>query len=228
MMERSRRAWRKPGPDQWRRWALSALLVLLFAALLLPSPARKTEEAAAEPVQTTEEMPAEPPAQSEGLPLTPVSTELTMPAEAGAETETTPVPESGEEISLAAAFLSPDLQRGRGYGFAYNSVYADYRLHAGQDFLGELGMTVLVPWDCTVSAISRSSADDRLLVLDFGGGYRGTFWGVEPRADLAEGMALSAGETLGTLTEPPAFEQDMPPHVHLELYLDGKSIGPEL
>lgn len=113
----------------------------------------------------------------------------------------------------------------RAFGFGYDESFGDYRFHNGADWQAAEGAPVLaalpgevtgLPNDAVYGAGVEIRCGEKLVLL-----YRG----LEP-GDLQVGSAVAAGDVLGQVAVSPVFEDAYPPHLHLEIRLDGAPVDP--
>lgn len=113
----------------------------------------------------------------------------------------------------------------RAFGFGYDESFGDYRFHNGVDWQAAEGAPVLAALPGEVTALPKDAAygagveircGEKLVLL-----YRGLVPG-----DLQLGSTVAAGDVLGQVAASPVFEDAYPPHLHLEIRLDGAPVDP--
>lgn len=114
----------------------------------------------------------------------------------------------------------------RAYGYGFDESFGDYRLHRGIDWQAEEGSAVLAVTDGKIAGLTDDNVYGRGVVLARGDKLQFIYYGLQPAAGLAEGDSVTAGDKLGEVCEPPLFEDGYPPHLHLEIWLDGKVVDP--
>lgn len=112
----------------------------------------------------------------------------------------------------------------RGFGYGYDAAFDDYRFHGAVDLAGSLGAAVLAPLAGTVKEISDDSFLGQSIVLEHDGKLESAYFGLTVQPRLQKGQQVIAGEKLGELCAPPPFEDELAPHLHWELTLDGEPL----
>lgn len=114
----------------------------------------------------------------------------------------------------------------RSFGYGYDESFGDYRFHNGVDWQAEEGAAVLAAVDGKVAALTQDAVYGDGVVLKCGEKLELTYYGLKPAADLTVEKAVKAGDTLGQIAPAPLFEDSYPPHLHLEIRLDGEVVDP--
>ena len=197
-------------------------------------PQVKTDEiseqpsASSEPVLTNKnaETKAEPSGSKPSNADTNVNTEnnTTVP-----ETEKTITDSEDEDIDIT--FLWPvdgDILLGYSPESAIYDVTLDqYRTNDNVCISAEVGDEVKASADGVVSEIVRDDLLGNYVVIDHENGWKTTY------SQLAEincsvGEAVSAGEIIGSVSEPSIYSEAMGPHVEFMVTLDDVSVNPEV
>lgn len=105
----------------------------------------------------------------------------------------------------------------------YSDTMGDWRLHTGVDFAGKEGQKVKAMARGTIASVTEDSIWGKKVVIDHGVGVESHYYGVHSK--LEEGDTVEAGSLIGTLAEIPC-ELAQSPHLHLEVYVDGKPVDP--
>lgn len=105
----------------------------------------------------------------------------------------------------------------------YCETMKDWRLHLGTDFAGEEGQTVKAVTRGTVIAVKNDPLWGGVVEIDHGVGVITRYCGV--KATVKKGDVLEMGESIGDLQTIPC-ECAQPPHLHLEMIVDGQPIDP--
>lgn len=107
-----------------------------------------------------------------------------------------------------------------------SKTFGDWRTHAGVDIAAELGDTVSVIADGTVSAIIDDPMMGKTVVVNHANGYASTYSNLESEVLCAVGDELKLGDSIGTVGNTAVAELLEPTHLHLELTLDQEQIDP--
>ena len=105
----------------------------------------------------------------------------------------------------------------------YSETMGDWRLHTGVDFAGEEGQKVKAMARGTIASVTDDSIWGKKVVIDHGVGVESHYYGVLSKVE--EGDTVDVGTLIGTLAEIPC-ESAQSPHLHLEVYVDGKPVDP--
>lgn len=142
-------------------------------------------------------------------------------------------PSQKEELNVDISQTGPQqLQQpasgtwNRLYGYGYDDTWQDYRFHQGVDMELPQGSDVSAVGTGTVLAVRQDPVQGTLVDLDLGGGMVATYGGLEPRQGLAAGDQLTAGEVIGSVAASPVDEAGQPPHIHLEIQVNGTVSDP--
>lgn len=108
----------------------------------------------------------------------------------------------------------------------YMPTLARYETHAGVDIAGETGTPVAAPMSGTVSAVGEDALWGGSITITHPDGLESTICGVKVNNALKNGLAVRAGETIGTLSGEIAYEAQEGAHIHWALRRDGKPIDP--
>ncbi len=101
----------------------------------------------------------------------------------------------------------------------YNQTLDTYRAHTAIDFDGEDGQSVRPFANGTVSAVEEDALWGGCVTVDHGAGILTVYRGISPTVEV--GDELTTDDRVGILADVPC-ETDLGPHLHFELYKDGK------
>lgn len=107
-----------------------------------------------------------------------------------------------------------------------SKTFGDWRTHAGVDLAAELGATVSVIADGTVSAIVEDPMMGQTVVVEHANGYASAYSNLDTNVLCAVGDQLKLGDVIGTVGNTAVAELLEPSHLHLELTLDQEKIDP--
>ena len=99
----------------------------------------------------------------------------------------------------------------------------DWRLHYGADFAGEEGQSVKAMAPGTVVSVENDALWGGVIEIDHGLGVVSRYCGAKPIVKV--GDAVEGGAPIGDLQTVPC-ECAQPPHLHLEMLVDGFPIDP--
>ncbi len=101
----------------------------------------------------------------------------------------------------------------------------DWRTHAGIDIEANVGDDVYLCEDGVVEKIYRNNLGGCILV-DHENGYKSLYACLGETNLVAEGDRLICGETIGRVGDTAVGDITKTPHVHFEMYHEGKAINP--
>ena len=193
------------------------------------------------PVQTQDPvtLPDEQPALNipDQMPTRPVQkpVEITVPDES--ETVAVPEPEPAEEVrapereqTVPAVFTWPvkgEILR----GFSVETLLpdptmGDWRTHAGLDVAAKLGTRVLCMTRGTVAEVWEDDALGTSIRVEHGDGLESVYANLSPEPTVKVGDSMDIGAILGAVGTTADAEIGMQPHLHLEVFRDGKQVDP--
>lgn len=97
--------------------------------------------------------------------------------------------------------------------------------HEGVDLAAERGEAVKAALDGTVSRTYRDLKWGGVVEIDHGDGVTTRYCALKWPAEVAQGDAVLAGQTIGKVGSA-AMECEDEPHVHLEMTIDGQIVNP--
>jgi murein DD-endopeptidase MepM/ murein hydrolase activator NlpD len=112
-------------------------------------------------------------------------------------------------------------------GFFYNTTLNCFYEHVGIDLSADAGTMIYAVADGTIESIYSG---DRLcgtqIVIDHGDGVKSVYNFVEPQEGLKAGDVVKQGQLIATVAEATGGEYKDGAHLHLEMYVDQKSVDP--
>ncbi len=135
-------------------------------------------------------------------------------------TTTTAPATTTEAASLFALPLSNKVLTPYSEEPLYNETLDTYRAHTAIDFDGEEGQRVRPFASGVVTAVEQDALWGSCVTVDHGAGVISVYRGITPSVEV--GDELTTDESLGALADVPC-ESDLGPHLHFELYKDGKA-----
>jgi len=216
-------------PAAWRSVVLTACVILLCAVIAVVITLLSGADKPAQPPVYTDPAGSEP--ETDPAPPTtsrpPVTTDrpvdLPTPPEADPSLPTvTPIVWS---MPLEDAVLSKghDLQNQ-----VYSQTMNDYRVHCGVDLQTVTGADVLAVADGVVENIYVDPFEGTCLRIGHRDGYVSVYKNLAPALleGLKEGDSVQGGQTLGSVGESAIIEISDEPHLHLEMFCDGRAVDP--
>lgn len=109
---------------------------------------------------------------------------------------------------------------------AYNPTLNIYTGHLAIDFAADEGASVVAVYGGTVESVVTSYLTGTSVTIDHGNGLKTVYNSIEPAETLAEGSAVKQGDVLGTVSTNNKQEYKSGPHLHFEVYENGKKTDP--
>lgn len=106
----------------------------------------------------------------------------------------------------------------------YSATYDDMRLHTGVDILCDAGTKVKSAAVGIVKSVVEDANYGKVITIDHEGGITIKYCGMDD-IYFNEGDSVAAGEVIGTTGNIPCECVDNP-HIHIEVYVNGKSTSP--
>jgi murein DD-endopeptidase MepM/ murein hydrolase activator NlpD len=112
-------------------------------------------------------------------------------------------------------------------GFFYNATLDCFYEHVGMDLSATAGTAVYAVADGTIESVySGDRLSGTQIVVDHGDGVKTVYGFVEPQEGLKAGDAVKQGQIIATVAEASGGEYKDGAHLHLEMYIDQKSVDP--
>ena len=102
----------------------------------------------------------------------------------------------------------------------------DWRTHAGLDVAAKLGTRVLCMTEGTVSEIWEDETLGTCVRVEHGGKLESVYANLSPQPTVKVGDHMEIGAILGAVGATAQAEIGMEPHLHLEVFRDGKRMDP--
>jgi murein DD-endopeptidase MepM/ murein hydrolase activator NlpD len=109
------------------------------------------------------------------------------------------------------------------FGYTTNPFSKEVALHTGVDLRGSVGLAIHAPAGAKVAFAGEKGSNGNVVELDLGDGVGMRFAHLD-KIDVAEGGRVKAGDAIGTIG---VTGLTTGPHVHVEIYKDGKAVDPE-
>ena len=110
----------------------------------------------------------------------------------------------------------------------YSETMNDYRVHNGIDISAVIGERVKALTDGVVEKVYDDPLMGKTVILDHGNGLKTVYQGLVPAVPdgIEEGAAVHAGDVIGGVGESALIECAEEPHLHFEVWKDGKPVNP--
>ncbi|MBE6957162.1 MAG: M23 family metallopeptidase [Ruminococcaceae bacterium] len=109
---------------------------------------------------------------------------------------------------------------------AYDETMGDWRTHSGVDIAAAVGTRVLALSNGTVTRVYEDDLMGTSVVIDHGDGLVSTYQNLSSYPTVAEGDSVVTGTVIGAVGDTAIAESGRPPHLHLEVMLDQRSVDP--
>lgn len=114
----------------------------------------------------------------------------------------------------------------KNYGYSYDETWKDYRFHSGLDIALPKGTGVAALAAGKVTEVGKTKALGEYIRIDYGNSLVGYYFGLDVKDNLTTGAAVSKGQTIGAVTDPPLQESSLQPHYHFALLQNGQTVDP--
>jgi murein DD-endopeptidase MepM/ murein hydrolase activator NlpD len=108
----------------------------------------------------------------------------------------------------------------------FNQTLGVYTGHMGIDFGAEAGTAVLCAYAGKIESITSAYLQGTTITVDHGNGLKTVYNSIEADEDLKEGQTVTAGQTLGFVSDNNRQEYKDGPHLHFEVILNGERVDP--
>ncbi|MBQ7786264.1 MAG: M23 family metallopeptidase [Clostridia bacterium] len=108
----------------------------------------------------------------------------------------------------------------------YWEALESFRVHCGLDIAGAAGENVYCASDGVIAEVSHDALWGWKVAVDQTDGRKAVYAGMRT-VTVSQKMAVSRGEAIGILADRIACEAEMGPHLHMELYRNGRAQDPE-
>ena len=129
---------------------------------------------------------------------------------------------SGGTSQQASVFAPVAGRMTSGYGMRRHPILGYARLHAGVDFGAAWGSPIFAVSDAVVSYAGRRGGHGNYVRLEHGGGL-GTGYGHMSKIAVSPGAHVRAGQVIGYVG---STGLSTGPHLHWEVYRDGRTVNP--
>lgn len=113
----------------------------------------------------------------------------------------------------------------RGYGYALDPTYGDYRFHHGRDMELDADAPIFAAAAGRVLLSATDPVWGGVVVVEHGGGWQTIYKCLRP--EVVPGTELAPGEQIGVALSTTPAEKAQPTHLHFEIFRDGEGQNPE-
>lgn len=113
-----------------------------------------------------------------------------------------------------------------GASVIYNQTLGLYSGHKAIDFAAEEGTQVFCVYDGVIESVEISKVNGTSVTVDHGNGLKSVYNSIEADETLLEGMNVSKGDLLGTVSTNNKTEYLDGAHLHFEVLENGAKVDP--
>ncbi|TJX13387.1 hypothetical protein E9840_09590 [Tissierella creatinini] len=108
----------------------------------------------------------------------------------------------------------------------FSETLEEWRAHTGLDIGGKVGDRVKAPGDGVVKEIKEDDLWGITIIIDHGNGIESKLSNLGTMEMVKKGLKIKYGDYIGTIGDTADIEMTMDPHIHYEVFKDGKVIDP--
>ena len=108
----------------------------------------------------------------------------------------------------------------------YSETLEEWTTHLGVDIKANKASAVVASEEGTVKSIKNDPRYGLTVTISHQDGYETVYSNLLAADFVKTGDAVQKGQTIGTVGESASFEVAETPHLHFEMYKDGKSVNP--
>ena len=109
---------------------------------------------------------------------------------------------------------------------AYDETMGDWRTHSGVDLAASPGEKVQAVAGGEVTSVFRDALMGWTVCVTHPDGLISTYCNLEAEPPVEVGAQVSTGQVIGAVGDTAAAESAKPPHLHLEMHRDGRTVDP--
>lgn len=136
-----------------------------------------------------------------------------------------PTENATKEMTTYYYPVNGDIIKGFSENPVYNETLKDWRIHSGIDIAAQLEQTVKAADTGTIENIKTDDLFGSTVIIRHNSGITATYSGVTPTDGLKKGDHVSAGDTIGTVSQIPCEAKEKP-HIHLEIQQGSSRVNP--
>lgn len=127
-------------------------------------------------------------------------------------------PVSGKEITMAYSYNTTPV---------YSVTLGEYRSdHMGADISAKAGDNVKAVLDGKIEKIYDDAKLGKCIVINHGSNIKTVYGNLDETVSVKEGQSVTKGTVIGKVGATAKFEVDDAPHVHFEIWQNGKTVDP--
>ena len=111
---------------------------------------------------------------------------------------------------------------------AYSNTLEEWTTHLGIDIKAERTSVVVASEAGKVESIKNDPRYGLTITIDHGNNYKTVYSNLLTTEFVQTGETVEKGQTIATVGDTASFEVLDEPHLHFEMYLDGKAVNPTL
>lgn len=111
---------------------------------------------------------------------------------------------------------------------AYSNTLEEWTTHLGIDIKAERTSVVVASEAGKVESIKNDPRYGLTITIDHGNNYKTVYSNLLTTEFVQSGETVEKGQTIATVGDTASFEVLDEPHLHFEMYLDGKAVNPTL
>lgn len=108
----------------------------------------------------------------------------------------------------------------------YNQTAKRWEGHKAYDIGATLGTSILATYAGTVTSVVNNSMWGTVVTIEHRDGLKTVYSGLDKNVLVSSGDTVTKGQRIGSMGNTAAIEEKDSPHVHLEVFKDGKKVNP--
>ena len=145
----------------------------------------------------------------------------------------TPKPQPpAEEVAVPVAFGMPVegsfslLKNYSATELQYNQTMNLWMAHKAVAIEAEIGTNVLAVYTGTVASVENHASMGTQITIEHANGLKTVYSGMARNVNVSKGDRVEKGQKIGTVGHTIVIEEQDPPHIRVEVYLDGVKVNP--
>lgn len=127
-------------------------------------------------------------------------------------------PVAGKEITMAYSYNTNPV---------YSATLGEYRSdHMGADIAAKAGDSVKAVLDGKIEKVYDDAKLGKCIVINHGNNIKTVYGNLDATVNVKEGQSVTKGTVIGKVGATAKFEVDDAPHVHFEIWQNGKTVDP--
>lgn len=127
-------------------------------------------------------------------------------------------PVAGKEITMAYSYNTTPV---------YSTTLGEYRSdHMGVDISAKAGDSVKAVLDGKIEKIYDDAKLGKCIVINHGNNIKTVYGNLDATVNVKEGQSVTKGTVIGKVGTTAKFEAEDAPHVHFEIWQNGKTVDP--